>query len=72
MALTCGLLSRAVVRHLLSALSVEAGHELAVYLTGGFEFLGALGEGLLGAGEGLLELPGALGRAGLLAFLESL
>ena len=50
------------MRHLLSALPVEAGHELAVDLTGGFGFLGALGQGLLGAGEGLLELPGALGQ----------
>jgi hypothetical protein len=60
------LLSRAVVRHLSSAFPVETGHELAVDLSGGFEFLGALSESLLGAGEGLLELPGALGRAGVL------
>jgi hypothetical protein len=49
------------VRHRVSAVAVEPGHELAVDLTGGFEFLGALGEGFLGAGKGLLELAEAGG-----------
>jgi hypothetical protein len=41
---------------MLSAVSVEPRHELAVDLTGGFEFFGAPGEGLQGVGESLLEL----------------
>src|SRR5271166_1864967 len=61
MALTCRFVWRTTVRELLSAVPVEPGHELAVDLTGGFEFLGALGEGFLGVEEGLLELADAGG-----------
>src|SRR5450631_2075991 len=53
---------RTSVRDVLSAVSVEPGHELAVDLTGGFEFFGAPGEGLLGVEESLLELADAGGN----------
>src|SRR6266851_2807659 len=52
---------RTTVHDVLSAVPVEPGHELAVDLAGGFEFLGAAGEGLLGVEERVLELADAGG-----------